>query len=68
VSSQWKFDGWCYFRERQQLGPIPTGEIVRLVNVGELQPEDVVLALWTVANQRRVIRSRARAALDFESC
>jgi hypothetical protein len=67
VSLQWNFVGWCYFREQQQVGPVPTNEIIRLLKGGELQAEDAVLAVWAAADQRRVVRSRARAALDFES-
>jgi len=67
VTLHWDFAGWCYFREQQQLGPVPTDEIVRLLTAGELRAEDTVLAVWTDADRRRVVRSRARAALDFES-
>lgn len=67
VSAQWQFAGWYYHQGQQRIGPVPTEEIVRLLNTSVLRPEDEVLVVWTAATQRRVFRSRAIAALDFAS-
>jgi hypothetical protein len=67
VTAPWQLAGWCYQRGQERIGPVPTEEVVRLLNSNELHLEDEVWAVWHVSGQTLLMRSRAIAARDVES-
>ena len=67
MSAQWKLAGWYYQQAGQRVGPVATEEIVRLLNANALRREDEVLVAWSAAGKDHVFRSRALAALDFDT-
>jgi hypothetical protein len=60
----WTFLGWYYFLGGEQVGPVPGGEIARLLAGGHLRPWDEVLKGWRDANGgTRFFGSHARDCL-----
>jgi GYF domain 2 len=51
--TNWTFLGWYYRQGGEQIGPVPSAEIARLVGCGQLRPSEEVLKGWKDANKVR---------------
>jgi len=48
--TNWTFLGWYYQQGDEQIGPVTSGEIARLVGGGQLRPSEEVWKGWKDAN------------------
>jgi hypothetical protein len=52
IMKNWTFLGWYYQQGGDQIGPVSSDEIARLVGCGQLRPSAEVLKGWKDANNK----------------